>query len=79
MYVKMVVSMLHTKQGYVVASAGLHCTDVELQMGENECGSQTCMFDLYVIDVIKKGVFICLGLFINDDCMLMEKESVELF
>jgi hypothetical protein len=48
-------------------------------MGENECGSKTCMLELYVIDEIKKGVFICLGLFIDDGFMLLEKLSVEVF
>ena len=48
-------------------------------MGENECGSQACMLELYVIDEIEKGVFICLGLFIDDGFMLLEKLSVEVF
>jgi hypothetical protein len=41
--------------------------------------SQACMFELYGIDEIEKGVFICLGLFIDDGCMLLEKMSVEIF
>ena len=46
-------------------------------MGENECGPQACVFELYVIDEIIKGIFICLGLFIDDDFMWLEKLSVE--
>ena len=34
---------------------------------------------MYVIDEIVKGVFICLGLFIDDGFMLLEKLSVEVF
>ena len=56
-----------------------YCTDVKLQIGENECRSQACMFELYGIDEIEKGVFICLGLFIDGGCMLLEKMSVEVF
>ena len=41
--------------------------------------SQACMFELYGIDEIEKGVFICLGLFIDDGYMLLEKMSVEIF
>jgi len=37
------------------------------------------MFELYGIDEIEKGVFICLGLFIDGGCMLLEKMSVEVF
>jgi hypothetical protein len=37
------------------------------------------VLELYVIDEIEKGVFICLGLFIGDDFILLEKLSVEVF
>ena len=45
----------------------------EHQLGENECGSCVCMFELYVTDEIKKGVSKSLELFIDDSVMLLEK------
>jgi hypothetical protein len=48
-------------------------------MGENEYGSCSFMSESYVVNEIKKGVFIFLELFIDDSVILLEKTSVEIF
>jgi hypothetical protein len=57
----------------------LHCTEIDLQMGQNEYGSCTFMFESYVVNGIKKGVFIFLELFKDDSVMLLEMMSAEIF
>jgi len=48
-------------------------------MGENEYGSCAFMFESYVVNEIKKRVFIFLELFIDVSVILLEKMSVEIF
>jgi len=57
----------------------LCCTEIEHWMGESGSGSCTCMFDLYIIDEIKKGVFMFLRLFIDDSVMPLKKLNIEVF
>jgi hypothetical protein len=48
-------------------------------MGENGTGSCACVFDLYVVDEIKQGVFIFLRLFIDDSVVPLKKLNIEVF
>lgn len=48
-------------------------------MGENEYGSCTFMFKSYVVNEIKKGVFIFLELFIDGSVILLETMGVQIF
>jgi hypothetical protein len=47
-------------------------------MGQNKYGSYAFMFGSYVVNEIKKRVFIFLELFIDVSVILLEKMSVEI-
>jgi hypothetical protein len=48
-------------------------------MGENEYGSCAFMSESYVVNEIKKEVFIFLELSIDDSVILLDKMNVEIF
>jgi hypothetical protein len=48
-------------------------------MGESVSGPWTCVFDLYIVDEIEKGVFMFLRLFIDVSVMLLKKINIQFF
>ena len=57
-------------------SAGL-CTEFEHQIREGESRSWVCVLELYIVDKVKKGVFIFLRLFIDGSAMSLTKMNIE--
>jgi hypothetical protein len=42
-------------------------------MGEGKSQSCVCILELFIVDEIKKGVFVFLGLLIDDSAMSLKK------
>ena len=49
------------------------CTEIGHQMGERESGSCACVFKVYIVDELQKGIFIFLRVLIDDSDVPFKK------
>jgi hypothetical protein len=68
-----------TNQVQVVVCLLVLCAEIEHWMGESVSGPWTCAFDLFIVDEIKKGVFMFLGLLIDVSFTLLNKMDIQFF
>jgi len=76
MCMKMVCQYVHMKWRWWFCICWLSCTEIEQ---ESETASCACVFELYITDESKKGVFIFQRLFTDDSVTSTEKGEYKRF
>jgi hypothetical protein len=73
---KMVCQYVHTKWWWWFCICWLSCTEIEQ---ESESASCSCVFELYITDESKKGVFTFQRLFSDDSVTPLKKVNTKVF
>jgi len=76
MCMKMVCQYVQKKWRWWICICWLSCTEIEQ---ESESGSRVRVFELYITDESKKGVFISQRLFLVDSVIPFKKVNTEVF